>query len=414
MASRQRVVVVGAGIVGVCCASYLQRDGHEVTLLERDAPGEGASKGNAGALSPGSCVPLAMPGVFGKIPGWLADPAGPLTIRPRYLPRAVPWLARFVLSARPARIEQIADGLRALHRHVFECYAPLVEAAGCTDLLRRTGTLVVYRSEAAFAGSRRDWKLRTDRGAAIDTLAGAALREVEPALSPAFTHGVFLPDHGYTVNPYRLVQTLAARFAAAGGRIERAAARAIEPGAGDAVVVSADSGSFAADHVVVATGAWSGTLIATLGLRLPLETQRGYQVTLANPGVEPRVPVSDSAAKIYATPMEGGLRVAGTVEFAGLAAAPDFRRARRLLGQVKELFPQVRVGEFTEWMGHRPCMPDSLPVIGRAPRHPRVLLAFGHGHNGMTSGPVTGRLVADMIAGREPFIDPAPYAPERF
>ena len=410
---KRGIVVVGAGIVGVSCAAYLLRDGHDVTLVEREAPGEGASKGNAGALSPGSCVPLAMPGVFRKIPGWLMDSQGPLTIRPRYFVQAAPWLLRFALSARPDRVAHIADSLRALHRHVFDCYEPLVRAAGCESLIRRTGTLVVYRSEQAFASSRREWDIRRERGAEERPVSGAELREIEPALDGAFKYGVLSPDHGYVANPHRLVQTLAAQFTAEGGRIEHAHVKTLRA-TGDGVTLQLEQGEMEADRVVIAGGAHSGALTRSLGFTLPLETQRGYHVTLTDPGFEPRLPVSQSEGKFYATPMEGGLRVAGTVEFAGLEAPPDFRRARRLLDQVRELYPRVRVERFSEWMGHRPCMPDSMPVIGAAPGHDRVLLAFGHGHNGMTSGPVTGRLIADLVAGRAPLVDPAPYAATRF
>ena len=413
--STRPVVVVGAGIVGVCCASYLRRDGHEVILVERDGPGEGTSKGNAGALSPGSCVPLAMPGVFGKIPGWLRDPDGPLTIRPAYFLKALPWLLRFTAAARPDRIGKIADGLRALHRHVYDCYAPLVTAAKCADLIHPTGTLNVYRSEAAFKASLPDWKIRTDRGGECRFLTGGELREIEPALSPAYTHGVMLPDHAYVADPYRLTRALAAQFVADGGRIERHEVRAVERGEGESMRVVTSTGAvIEAARVVVATGAWSTTLVAPLGVRIPLETQRGYHVTIADAGVTPRVPVTEPAGKYYATPMEGGLRVAGTVEFAGLEAPPEYRRARILLEQVRELYTAVRTGSFTEWMGHRPCLPDSMPAIGTPRRVPGLVVAFGHGHNGMTSGPVTGRLVADLVAGRQPFIDPSPYSPDRF
>ncbi len=412
--SARPIVVIGAGIVGVCCAAYLRRDGHDVLLLDREGPAAGTSQGNAGALSPGSCVPLAMPGVFGKIPGWLMDAEGPLTIRPRYFPRALPWLLRFTLSARPARVAKIADALRALHRPVFDCYEPLVTAAGCADLIRRTGTLAVYRSEKALASSESDWSIRRERGGELRAVSGAELREIEPALAPAYTHGMFIPDHGYTANPQRMVQALAGRFVADGGRLEIGAVRALE-GAGESIAVRMEDGrAIDADRVVVAAGAWSGRVLGSLGIRLPLETQRGYQVTIADAGVAPRLPVVVSEGKFYATPMEGGLRVAGTVEFAGLEAPPEYRRARRLLEQVRELYPGIRTERHTQWMGHRPCLPDSLPVIGARHGHPRVLLAFGHGHNGMTSGPVTGRLVADLVAGRKPFIDCSAYSPDRF
>ncbi len=413
--SARRIVVIGAGIVGVSCAAYLRRDGHDVVLLEREGPGEGTSKGNAGALSPGSCVPLAMPGVFGKIPKWLMDPEGPLTIRPAYFPRALPWLMRFALAARPARVAQIADGLRALHRHVFECYEPLVARAGCADLIRHTGTLAVYRDERAFAASQSDWQIRRERGGELQQVIGNELREIEPELSTAYTHGMLIPDHGYSADPFRMVQALAASFVADGGRIERVAVRALSRANPSSMGVALDDGRrIEADRIVVAAGAWSDLLVSPLGIRIPLETQRGYQVTIQDSGVQPRLPVVVSEGKFYATPMDGGLRVAGTVEFAGLQAPPEFRRARRLLAQVCELYPRARVEKFSEWMGHRPCLPDSLPVIGAPRGYPGLLLAYGHGHNGMTSGPVTGRLIADMVAERQPFIDPGPYSPDRF
>jgi len=414
MSFGRRVTVVGAGIVGVCCALYLQRDGHEVTLLDRDGPGEGTSKGNAGALSPGSCVPLAMPGVLRKVPGWLLDRQGPLTIRPSYLPRALPWLLRFLRAADPRRVEAIADALRALHGPVFDCYRPLVETAGCADLIRPTGTLIVFRSAAAFEASGREWRMRRERGAEVQEVHGEALRTLEPALGAQFTHGALLPEHGFVADPYRLVTALAADFAARGGHIERAQVRALRPQGEDGVAVICDGREVQADRVVVAAGAWSGEILRSIGVSIPLETQRGYHVTLADPGIEPQLPVSVAEDKYYATPMEGGLRVAGTVEFAGLDAAPDFRRARHLLEQVRRLYPQVRTERFTEWMGHRPCLPDSLPAIGWAPGVHDVVLAFGHGHNGMTSGPVTGRLVADLLGSRPPLIDLSPYDPSRF
>lgn len=408
------IVVVGAGIVGVCCASYLQREGFAVTLVERDAPGEGTSKGNAGALSPGSCVPLAMPGIVRKVPGWLMDPEGPLSIRPAYLPKALPWLLRFMRSARRERVEEISDALRALHRHVFECYEPLVRDARCSDLIRRTGTLVVYRSEQAFTSSRGEWEMRRKRGAEVRELSAAELRDLEPMLAPEYAHGVLSPDHGYVANPHRLVTRLAEQFVADGGQLVRGNVRALRPVGDGTFTLQLENREISADKVVIATGAWSNALTSTIGVRLPLESQRGYHVTLTDPGFEPRIPVASSEGKFYATPMESGLRVAGTVEFAGLDAPPDYRRARRLLAQVKSLYPQVRTEAFTEWMGHRPCMPDSLPVIGPAPGHAGVFLAFGHGHNGMTSGPVTGRLIADFVTGRGPFIDAAPFAAGRF
>lgn len=409
------IAVVGAGIVGVSTACYLLRDGHRVTLVDRDGPGEGASKGNAGAISPGSCVPLAMPGTLAKVPRWLLDPDGPLVVRPSYFPKAAPWLLRFALAGRESRIAAIADALRALHGLTFESYAPLLAAAGAGHLIRRSGCLVVYRSRQTFEASAREWAVRRERGVRVEVLDAAALRQMEPALSPALACGVFLPEHGYTTDPYRLVRVLADRFVADGGAFRKVEARGLRARAGNGVeLVTADGMTAGFEKVVLAAGAWSGTLATAMGLRLPLETQRGYHVNLADAGIAPRIPVASAEGKFYVTPMEGGLRVAGTVEFAGLHAAPDFSRARRLLAQLKILYPDARTEPFSEWMGHRPCFPDSLPVIGPIPGVADVILAFGHGHNGMTSGPVTGRLVADIVAGRVPPIDLGPYRPDRF
>lgn len=411
---RLDIVVIGAGIVGVCCAAYLQREGHAVTMVDRLGPGEGASKGNAGALSPGSCVPLAMPGMHRKVPRWLLDADGPLVIRPAYLLRALPWLVRFSLAGRASAVPAIADALRALHAPVFDCYAPLTARARAESLIRRSGCLVVYETTEAYEKSASEWELRRARGVRIEAIPGGELRQMEPALSPHFRHGVLLPDHGFTVDPYQLVSALAEQFARDGGRFARATVRDIAAGGHDRLALATDGGTIAADRVVLAAGAWSRPLAAALGASIPLETQRGYHVTLPRPGIAPRLPVASAEGKYYATPMAGGLRVAGTVEFAGLDAPPNYQRARRLLAQVRRMYPAVETRGFTEWMGHRPCFPDSLPVIGPAPRQRNVVFAFGHGHHGMTSGPVTGRLVADLIAGRRPFINPTPYRPERF
>lgn len=393
---------------------YLVRDGHDVTLLDALGPAEGASKGNAGALSPGSCVPLAMPGVLKKVPRWLSDPDGPLTVRPSYFVAALPWLVRFVLAARRSRIEPIADALRALHAGTYECYAPMLERAGCGDAIRRSGTLVVYESESAFAASRAEWNMRSRRGVRFEVLDGGALRTIEPALSARYVRGVLLPEHGFVVEPSRLVHALADQFVRDGGRLVRARAEGLRLGAAGLSAVRTGNGEIAADRAVIAAGAWSLPLLEPLGLKLPLETQRGYHVTIATPGVEPRLPVSSSERKFYATPMTGGLRIAGTVEFAGLDAAPDYRRARRLLEQGRQMYPALDTAGYSEWMGHRPCFPDSLPVIGPVPGYPEVLLAVGHGHNGMTSGPVSGRAIADLVAGRTPFLDLGPYRAGRF
>lgn len=411
---RLRVVVIGAGIVGACCAAYLRLEGHEVTLLEAEAPAAGASAGNAGAISPGSCIPLSMPGTLRKAPSWVLRKDGPLVVRPGYALTALPWLLRFVAAGRADRVDGIADALRALHGPVHECYRPILAAAQAQALLRRSGCLVVYRSAAAFASARGEWEMRRRRGIDWEKVEGPRLRELVPALAPDFACGVLQPDHGYVVDPRGLVRRLVAQMRSDGADLVQGRARDIGSSSDRLDIVLDDGRKLAADRVVLAAGAWSRPLAAKLGAAIPLETQRGYHLHLRAPRIDLPLPVSFAEGKFYATPMSDGLRLAGTVEFAGLRAAPDYRRAHRLAEMAGRWLPGLGLDGASEWMGHRPCLPDSLPVIGPSPRDPRVLLAFGHGHNGMTSAPATGRLVADMVAGRRPFIDPSPYRPDRF
>lgn len=410
----KRAIVVGGGIVGVSCASYLLREGLEVQIIERAEIGAGASRGNAGALSPGSCVPLAMPGIMRKVPSWLMDPEGPLVVRPTYLMRAAPWLLRFVATARNERVERIADALRALHQGVYEAYAPILSQLEPNELVRRSGTLIVFKAPDGLEGSRREIEMRRARGARVDIIGADEIRQLEPSLAPNYRHGLFLPEHGYVTDPELVVQRMAETFVGHGGSVTVADVSSISI-AGKAPCVTLTSGErLDAEAVIVAAGAWSGRLLRTGGVRVPLETQRGYHLTLASPNITPRCPVTVSEEKVYATPMRGGLRVAGTVEFAGLEAKPNWQRAKRLAAVAQRMYPGIEYAQATEWMGHRPCLPDSLPMIGPVPGLPGVFAAFGHGHNGMTSGPVTGRLIADLVTGRRSPFDLAPYRVDRF
>ncbi|MBL8669558.1 MAG: FAD-dependent oxidoreductase [Alphaproteobacteria bacterium] len=395
-------------------ASYLQRDGHDVTVIDRVAPGESCSFGNAGGLSPGAVAPVATPGILKQIPSWLADPMGPLAIRWSYLLPALPWLLRFVRASEPERVERIAKALRDLLGPVFESYDPIVRAAGAEDLIHRVGQLYAYGSEAAFQGDATGRELRRRNGVQFEVLERDQIRQMEPALAPIFVKAVHFGAHGHCADPLGLVQRLAARVAAAGGRILRDEVRDIEAGPAGGSVIVTSSGRHAADAVVVAAGAWSHRLAARLGDRVPLETQRGYHVTVADPGVAPRRNVMWAERKFVATPMAMGLRVAGTVEIAGLKAAPDYRRADVLLKQAAIMYPGLRTDAVTKWMGHRPCTPDTLPVIGPATRRAGVFYAFGHGHTGLSGASTTGKVIAEIVGGRPSSIDLAPFRADRF
>lgn len=410
----RRVTVIGAGIVGMACASYLQRDGREVTVIDRVPPGEGCSRGNAGGLSPGSIVPLSMPGVLPQIPGWLLDPLGPLTLRWRYLPWALPWLLRFVRAGTPRRVEEIATALRALHEHTFECYDPLVKACGAEHLIQRAGQLYVYQSQSSFDADARGRALRRAHGVEVVDLDANGIRELEPALAPIFKRGAHMPDHGHCSDPFRLVQCLAEHFVRSGGEVLQRDVTGIDLGPDGPRRLRTDAGDIDVDRLVVAAGAWSHLLARRLGSKVPLETQRGYHVTVANAGITPRLNVMWAERKFMATPMVPGLRFAGTVEFAGLDAPPDYRRARALLAHGTEMYPGIDARDVSEWMGHRPSLPDTIPVIGRSPHFKTVFYAFGHGHTGLSGASMTGRVIADLVAGREPPIAVAPFRVDRF
>ncbi len=415
-ATGRRVTVIGAGIVGICCALYLQRDGHTVTVLDPAPPGEGgASFGNAGILAIDHCVPDAHPGILWHIPGFLLDPLGPLTIRWSYLPRALPWLLRFVAASRRKPFEASSRGLQALHGQALAAYRPLVENAGAQELLRRSGWLVIFESDTNFARARR-FKVDIPRqlGVRLEELDGAGARALEPALSPEIRHAVHYPDVEMTTDPLRLVRVLAHDFQRRGGTVRRERVRGFTLGRHGAEVVHTDVVTHATDVVVLAAGAYSRPLAEALGSRVPLDTERGYHAMLPEPGLLMKVPVISGDFHCALTPMENGLCVGGTVEFAGLHAAPNYARVDKLLSIAHRTLPGLNDEGHTRWMGCRPSLPDSLPVLGRSPRYRDVYFAFGHGSVGLTDGALTGKLIAELVAERPPTVDVTPYRPDRF
>ena len=406
--------VIGAGIIGVSTALYLQRDGHRVTLIDYRGPGEGTSFGNAAIIAGASCEPVAMPGILGRVPGMLLDPLGPLAIRWGYLPKLAPWLMAFVAASRPDRVEKFSIALRELSLRCVDAFKPLTDDAGLSDMIRHTGWLSVYKTEESFNHSRGEMELQRRRGVKFELMGGEEIRQLEPSLAPVFAKAVFFPEHSMTVNNFRLVQALAQDFTSRGGALLRETVTDIEIGASGPKAVLTDKARHEVDAVVLAAGAWSKRLAKRLGHRVLLETERGYHVTLPDPGVELRLPIHVGDHGFVMTPLEQGLRFAGTVELGGLAAAPNWGRARVLLEHGRKLLPGLRDAGKTEWMGFRPSVPDSVPVISASPRLPNAYFAFGHGHLGLSFGAITGRMIADLAAGRDPGLDMTPYQVDRW
>ena len=408
--ARRRVVVVGAGIVGMSAALWLQRDGHDVTVLDPLPPGEGTSYGNAGGIVLSSCAPVAMPGIWREVPRMLLDPQGPLRLRWAYLPRIAPWLLRFLAASSPERVAAIARHRAALLARGGEAWRELVRLAGAESLVEPVGWLEAFSSDRVFDENRHERELMRDNGLPFETLDADELRQLEPALGPVFRHAVFQGDSLAIRHPQRLVQSFAACFAGAGGRVLAERVLRFEGDAGRRRVVT-DAGTHDADAVVVAAGPWSRRVCALLGERVGLDTERGYHLMLPTPARNLRRPVVWHEHSFVLCPMHHGLRLTSGEELAGLDAPPDYRRIRRLLPLAQRMLPGLEADVQSEWMGRRPSMPDSMPVLGRSALHADVFHAFGHGHVGMTLGPVSGRVVADLVAGRDPGIDLSPFAP---
>jgi D-amino-acid dehydrogenase len=412
-AANRRAIVVGAGIVGISSALELQRRQWHVTVVDRLAPGEGCSFGNAGILAAQAVVPVAMPGLMRKVPGMLLDPESPLVVRLGSLASTLPWLMHFRRAAKGHAIESVADAMKELNSTTVELHEQWAREAGVPDLIVPGRYLYVHRDARQLDTSGLAWRLRRERGSEIEVLEGAALHEAEPALSRDYTMGVRLGPMGYTLNPFRLTQAYARMFEARGGTVRRASVDALAPD-GARVDVATSAGRLEAEVVVVAAGAWSARLVAPLGVKLQLIAERGYHMTFPKAGVKLNHVVSEVERQFAVTPMEMGLRVAGTEELGLADDPPAWRRADVLMRQASRMFPEADLSDGTRWMGPRPGTPDSLPFIGPVPNHPNVFVAAGHGHLGLTGGPATGRLVAAIASGERPNVPLEPYALDRF
>jgi D-amino-acid dehydrogenase len=411
--TRHGAIVLGAGVAGLSTALYLQRAGVAVAVIDPLGPAGGASFGNAGMLSPDTAVPIALPGMLRKVPGWLADPLGPLSVRPAYFPRALPWLLRWIESGRLHRVMAISDAMRALHQQTMTCWQELLGPMLYRELIRPVGQVQVWEGDSETASAAVERQVRERHGIRADALSADDLRQMFPGIARDVTRGLLVPGNGYTVSPQRSVRTLGDLFRQEGGTLINERAMKLIPRDGGWMVMT-NLANRDTEHVVVAAGAWSRQLLDPLGIKVPLETERGYHAMLFDPEVTPSLPIANKTRGFAVTPMEDGLRVAGTVEIAGLDAPPNEERAKILVGHAQRMFPALTGEHVQYWMGFRPSTPDSLPILGPAQGHAGLHFVFGHGHFGLSGGPPSGRLVARLITGQPPGIDPAPYAAQRF
>ncbi|MBT8423993.1 MAG: FAD-dependent oxidoreductase [Silicimonas sp.] len=410
----RHVVIVGAGIVGVSTAIWLLRDGHRVTLIDRKGPAEGTSHGNGGVLASSSVIPVTVPGLLKKAPRMLFDPGQPLFLRWSYLPRLMPWLIRYLRGGNAAAVRHRATAMLPIIGDSLADHQALAAGTGAEKYVVPSDYVFVYRDRAHYEADAFGWQIRRDLGFEWDELEGPAWRDYDDVFSPELKFGARFGGHGRISDPGRYIKDLAAHAQSRGMNLVIADVTDIATENGKVSGVRAGGETIACDDVVLATGAWSGPLAKRLGLAVPLESERGYHLELWEPSIQPRSPIMVASGKFVATPMDGRLRLAGIVEFGGLDAPPSRGPFALLEKNIRAALPGIDWKEKVEWMGHRPSIADSIPLIGAAPALKGAWCGFGHDHVGLTGGPKTGRLISQLISGRQPNIDLTPYSPARF
>ncbi len=414
MENSAHIVVIGAGIVGVSAGIWLRRKGFEVTLVDKDAPGEGTTSGNAGVLAACSVAPVTAPGMIAKSPGLLLDPNFPLFLRWSYLHKLTPWLVKYLSNANDADTRRIAAGLAPLTTDAVAQHSALIASTDAASWLQKSDYSFAYAARANFEADAYTWGLRRDAGFVPELVEGPEVREREPLLADEIGLLAVMRDHGYLRDPKEYVKALARVFEAEGGVYRQCAVKDLSLSNGHVTAVQTDKGALPCDSVVLAAGVWSKPLADKLGLKVPMETERGYHIVFKNPSETLNGPVMVAAGKFVATPMADGLRCAGIVEFGGLQAGPSTKPLALLEKVARATFPTLEFRGIDTWLGHRPAPSDSLPLIGEI-GSTGVVAAFGHHHIGLTSGPKTGRLVADIVArtgGSN--LDLTAYSPNRF
>ena len=412
--AQPEVIVIGAGVVGLSAALALQMRGLSVTVLDREGPAAGASAGNAGAFAFTDILPLASPGILKKAPKWLLDPLGPLTVPPSYAFKIAPWMFRFWRACSPSRVAHSTTAQTALMDLSKAELEPFLQETGTLPMLRKDGNLQVYEGKAELEASLPGWKAREQHGIEFRHLDAAAMAEIQPGIAPRFTHGTFTPGWYSIADPKLYTLALAEEVHKRGGSIERSEVTALRPFEGGVEIVTADGSTRRAAQVVLAAGAFSHRIARTIGDRIPLETERGYNTTLPADAFDLRTQVTFGGHGFVVSRLSTGIRVGGAVELGGLEMPANFRRSDAMLKKAQTFLPGLKPQGGAQWMGFRPSLPDSLPAIGRARATPRVTYAFGHGHLGLTQSAGTARLVADLVTGRTPGIDIASFSPQRF
>ena len=408
------VLVAGAGIVGISCAIWLQRAGHAVTVVDRTGPASGTSYGNAGVLAAGAVVPVPVPGLMAKAPWMVLDSNAPLFLRWSYLPKLLPFLRHYMRFATDNHVDHYAKSMSMLLHDSVEQHFALARGTPAEAYIGREDYCFGYATRQAFDADGYGWKKRDAAGVRYEVVSGKDYVDYDPIFGDAFETVVRCKDHGRITDPGAYVVALADHFVAEGGTLHITNINDISIEHGEIAALLTDDGPLNTDKIIFALGPWSKKIAHKLGVRVPFESERGYHIELVDPSAMPKSPMMVASGKFVITPMDGRIRAAGVVEFGGLEAGPSEAPFALLKRQVASLLPDVKYDRMEQWMGHRPAPADSLPLIGPTNQNGSSYLAFGHQHVGLTGGPKTGRIIADMASGRQPNLDMAAFDPARF
>jgi D-amino-acid dehydrogenase len=409
------ICVIGGGVVGISCALALQAEGYQVTVLDPGPTGEGASWASCGCIAVGEIVPLSQPKMLMQVPGWLMDPEAPLALRPSSLPGLLPWFTRFLMNATPQKMRAIASDLAWLTFRATDDFKAQLADIGQPDLLVERPVLKLFDDERDKASMGAAFDLARALGCRIDDISGAEAKEIEPAIAGDFKYACVLQDWSYVTNPVRLVQCLTKVFQTRGGALVSQAAVGFErEGASVSAVMTSAGERITADAFVLAAGTSARDLSRKLGVPLPIAGLAGYSTVLPHSQVDLRHTLFYPKGGFGMTPYEDGLAVAGTVEFVGHGAAPNWQRAKILVQRAQRVLPGLGTDQGHERMGRRPFTPDTRPIIGRPKGVVNLHFAIGHGQLGLTLGATTARLIADQIAGRTTPSELAAFSPDRF
>jgi len=409
------IIIIGGGVVGICCALDLQSDGHRVTVIDRDPPGEGAVWASCGFIASSEVIPLSKPGTLLRAPQWLIDPTGPLTLRAGSALSVLPWFLRFAANARLSRIRTISADISALTLTALADTKALLARYGLGDLTRDTPVIEVYDSREELEHERKFHDMRRGLGFQIEEISGNEATEMEPSLARDFDCAAVFHDWLSVVDTKRYVIELHKAFQENGGTVLRDEVVDFTRDGNAIGGVETKSGkTHNADQIVVAAGAWSKQLGKQLGLNLLIEGVIGYQTSIENPGIDVIHGLLYAKGGFGITPYESGLAIGGSIEFARLSAQPNWKRADTLVEKARRVLPGLQTGGVTKRIGRRPLTPDTKPIIGRAPNVQNVIFATGHGQLGLTLGATTARLVAGLVANHAPNIDLSAFRPDRF